>query len=99
MPEFASQTSGSLAARARLRPAASRHPIGEGPVYVGVIWVAAMVVCVPVVGGGALGFVGCLLPAVGGLAETLCVVELVVEVLDDVAGDWLAAVDVCVRVA
>ena len=31
MPEFASQTSGSLAARARLSPAASRHPIGEGP--------------------------------------------------------------------
>jgi hypothetical protein len=65
------------------------------------MFVAAIVVVVPVV--GALGF-GCRLPEVGCLAWTLrVVVGLVVValeevVVEDVVGDGLAACDVCVLV-
>lgn len=48
-PEFASQAPCSIPGLARFRPAASRHPIGDGPVYAGAAGFAAIVVTVALV--------------------------------------------------
>jgi hypothetical protein len=98
IPELASQTPVSSAGRARFRPAACRHPRGEGPVYDGVAGFAAIVVVAPVVTVGVrvgplLGFFvleGSVLVRVGRLARAL-VVDVPADVLAAGVVAWEAA--------